>query len=1066
MWFSDESNKMLIRYDGSHMEYYRHDPQNPNSPGGIFSHGLFGSPSGDVWIGYRDNGGLDRFDPYTNTFTNYRHDPEDPESLASDLVSSILVDKEGMVWLGTIMGLDRLDPATGKFTHFIPDPADPTSLSSNTVLRIYEDESGTLWIGTGLPFPWMPPYEGGLNRFHPERSSFTRYLPDEEDSTGLSGYKITAILEDSKGNFWIGTEGDGLHTLDRKTGRFTRHAFDPNHPEKLSRPALASKDYAFISFLLEDITGQIWIGTVDNGVNRYNPETGEIRDFKYDSDIRADVIENEDWHSFATDNSAWCAFAGQDGLIWISSEKDAKLYKIDLFRNEIDKIEKAGLRAFFEESPEILWIGTEDGIIRQDTRTGTEIIYRNQPGDSTSISSNSVTCITQDRSGQFWVGTFNGLNVLSPEDGTFKRYMHDPENPNSLSNPLVTSVLEDSQGDIWVGTEYGLNRLDRTTDEFLVFQGEPKDSTQIPGFWIGDIIEDAKGFLWIGGEVLTRFHPQTESLKIYPIKVGGLLIDDEGTLWAWNDSKLFRYDSVEDQFKDSGLTTFNNRVLSDNEGNLWISNINGILRYDPESGITAFFGEKYGVRGATATMGANPFRKEDGTLIFPMSQNYYQFNPKEFWQSRDTSIIYATELQISGLENDPGDRISLISYNGGKEYLNLAADENAFSIWFSSIDFRNSGENSIQYILEGYDTDWHQGSAEIPANYAQISPGTYTFRIKTVNSSSGIPSENSVKLKILPPWWATWWAYAAYGLLFVLGLWLLHRYQKDRVLRLEREKAQRLELEHAREIEEAYAELKQTQTQLIHSEKMASLGELTAGIAHEIKNPLNFVNNFSEVSRELIDEMKAEIAAKDFKEVEAIAEDLKQNLEKINHHGQRADSIVKGMLQHSRSGDGKKEPTNLNALADEYLRLAYHGLRAKDKSFNATLETNFDPSVKKVNVVPQDIGRVLLNLFTNAFHAVKERSQKEQEGYTPTVSVKTQKTKSGVEITVSDNGGGIPKNIKEKIFQPFFTTKPTGEGTGLGLSISYDIVTKGHGGHLNVESKEGMGTEFFITLPV
>jgi signal transduction histidine kinase len=275
------------------------------------------------------------------------------------------------------------------------------------------------------------------------------------------------------------------------------------------------------------------------------------------------------------------------------------------------------------------------------------------------------------------------------------------------------------------------------------------------------------------------------------------------------------------------------------------------------------------------------------------------------------------------------------------------------------------------------------------------------------------------------------------------------------------------ELEQKRKaVEEALSNLKATQAQLIQSEKMASLGELTAGIAHEIQNPLNFVNNFSEVSGELVEELVEEIGKGDFEEVKALAADLKENLEKIVHHGKRADGIVKGMLQHSRSGDGKKEPTDLNKLADEYLRLAYHGLRAKDKSFNATMETDFDKAVGEANVVPQDIGRVLLNLLTNAFHAISERKASAPEGYEPTVWVTTRKTDDGVEISVRDNGGGIPDAIKDKIFQPFFTTKPTGQGTGLGLSMSYDIVTKGHGGQLKLESKQEEGTEFIVILPV
>ena len=267
------------------------------------------------------------------------------------------------------------------------------------------------------------------------------------------------------------------------------------------------------------------------------------------------------------------------------------------------------------------------------------------------------------------------------------------------------------------------------------------------------------------------------------------------------------------------------------------------------------------------------------------------------------------------------------------------------------------------------------------------------------------------------------------------------------------------------ELMHAFTELKNTQSQLIQSEKMASLGELTAGIAHEIQNPLNFVNNFSEVSNELIDEMIQEIEKKDFEEVKAIAQDVKQNLDKINHHGRRADGIVKGMLQHSRKSDGKKEPTDINALADEYLRLAYHGLRAKDKSFNASLKTDFDESVGLVNLASQDIGRVILNLITNAFFAVDEKKKFGEENYEPTVSVSTKKGNKKLEIIVTDNGNGMPKKVLDKIFQPFFTTKPTGQGTGLGLSLSYDII-KAHGGELKVETKEGEGTQFKIIIPI
>jgi signal transduction histidine kinase len=326
--------------------------------------------------------------------------------------------------------------------------------------------------------------------------------------------------------------------------------------------------------------------------------------------------------------------------------------------------------------------------------------------------------------------------------------------------------------------------------------------------------------------------------------------------------------------------------------------------------------------------------------------------------------------------------------------------------------------------------------------------------------------------------------------LFGFGVYAAVQTNKERKQRQKEEEEKRLaearkaELEHLvvertteltaqkEALENALAELRAAQDQLVHSEKMASLGELTAGIAHEIQNPLNFVNNFSELSVELAHELLEEIGKPqpDQGLVQDLIQDLTQNQEKINHHGKRAANIVTAMLQHARTSTGKKEPTDLNILADEYLRLSYHGLRAKDKSFNANMVADLDPAVGKADVIPQDFGRVLLNLINNAFYAVHQRKQQLAESgsavkYEPTVTVSTRLLKSGkVEIRIQDNGTGIPESLKAKIFQPFFTTKPTGQGTGLGLSLAYDIVTKGHGGTMQVETREGEGTVFIITI--
>ncbi len=338
--------------------------------------------------------------------------------------------------------------------------------------------------------------------------------------------------------------------------------------------------------------------------------------------------------------------------------------------------------------------------------------------------------------------------------------------------------------------------------------------------------------------------------------------------------------------------------------------------------------------------------------------------------------------------------------------------------------------------------------------------------------------------------WSNWTdAIQTFAFIWGVGTWIVTRKQRKELIKAKQKaieeeennkvisamKAQ-LEVQVAErtaelrkqkeELEVTLDELRAAQTQLIQSEKMASLGELTAGIAHEIQNPLNFVNNFSEVNKELLTEMKHEIDIGNLVEAKNIARDIQDNEEKITYHGKRADAIVKSMLQHSRSSSGKKEPTDVNALADEYLRLAYHGLRAKDKSFNAKFATDFDDRIGQINIVHQDIGRVLLNLINNAFYSVSEKQKQEIPGYEPTITVATKKMNDNrVEISVADNGNGVPKKVLDKIFQPFFTTKPTGLGTGLGLSLSYDIITRGHGGELKVETKEGDGAQFIIILP-
>jgi signal transduction histidine kinase len=406
-------------------------------------------------------------------------------------------------------------------------------------------------------------------------------------------------------------------------------------------------------------------------------------------------------------------------------------------------------------------------------------------------------------------------------------------------------------------------------------------------------------------------------------------------------------------------------------------------------------------------------------------------------------------------------------------------DGNAIELWVTSV----ADDGRLYFILDYINTNVHPVFENIiesrknrkPFSFSNLEGKDLLHYYKTMSTYTGIPNRqeniyseffysfffsagaiNVVSSKALTDEETNIMLRVAnaFGLIYTRFL-DLKRLEEQAILIREEKKT----------LESTLDNLKAAQKQLIQSEKMASLGELTAGIAHEIQNPLNFVNNFSDVNKELLTEMNEEIDKENFGEVKAIAADVINNEEKINHHGKRADAIVKGMLQHSRSSTGVKEPTDINALADEYLRLAYHGLRGKDNSFNVTMKTDLDNSIGKINIIPQDIGRVLLNLYNNAFYAVNEKKKNNDEKYQPSVSLLTKKINDKVEIRVSDNGNGIPQKVIDKIFQPFFTTKPTGQGTGLGLSLSYDII-KAHGGEIKVETKEGEGTKFIIQLPV
>jgi signal transduction histidine kinase/ligand-binding sensor domain-containing protein len=1128
LWFATQAG--LHRYDGQNFVTYRHDGNNPNSLSADYIESIFLDSKGVLWLTHWQSGALTAFDPERRIFNRYQHDPDDPESLSGSVLSTIAEDHEGYIWLGGELGLNRYDPETGTFKRFQHDPENPNSLSYNKIRALYVDKTGTLWVGTG--FPWdTDSSEGGLNKYNPEDGTFTRYLHDPEDSTTLINNKVRAILEDSRGNFWIGTSGDGLHLMDREKGTFQRLTNDPLNPEKLSgpwQPGTVSADYdpfTHISSIFEDDEGRIWITAFPGGLKIFDPVSQITRHFKMGSG--ADEL---------TTDFLWQTYQTNDGTLWITSGGDGQtVFKVKQFDDlfpffniPMSEDELGSLsHGIVKDRAGDIWIARGAFLEHIDRGTGsrTVITLGNAQQPVTQIIG-----LIMDREGYLWAGTNRGQFRGDPETSDFQLFK-----PPGISDDILQSFfltfLHSSSGHFWFGSwEFGLFRYDPVTDEVVTYVHNPNDPNSLGGMMIGSIYEDEMGYIWVGGGspfndilnplFLDRIDTRTNRIERFfdANKQSGMVSDitedNDGNIWFIDWLHGFKkLNPATGIFKS--FTPYNSllpssyllSLVNSGDGKLWLSDQRSIIEFDPATEIMSVFNQNRGIRNADGHFKSGSVA-DDGELLFSRRGGFHAFYPDQILQQRNTRLpdIRITGFQMLGDQN-PSAAFELFEKPVWQtEAILLAYDQNLFALSVALFDFYDASSNQLQFMLEGYDRAWRNDIREGETSpYINVPPGEYTFRVRGANSFGVWNMEGaSLGITILPPWWKTWWAYAFYLLVLIFGIWWVHKFQKERTIRMEREKSRERELLQAREIEKAYTELKSTQTQLIQSEKMASLGELTAGIAHEIQNPLNFVNNFSEVSTELLDEMREELLktrhalspsatassvdADPLSEAEAILNDIKQNLVKINHHGKRADAIVKGMLQHSRTNAGKKELTDINALADEYLRLSYHGLRAKDKSFNADFKTDFDPNLPKVEVISQDMGRVLLNLINNAFHAVysvktghalsqpalsqpalsqpalsPQHALPPQE-YKPTVTITTRNLGNKIEISVKDNGPGIPEEIKNKIFQPFFTTKPTGQGTGLGLSLSYDIV-KAHGGEIKAESAEGKGTEFIIVLP-
>lgn len=1036
-------------------------------------------------------------------------------------------DDRGQIWLSTFSdGIFVIDITSGIIRQINTEKGLPANCSYNLMV----DKSNRVWAGF---VPQEKGQKGGVVIIDMQNNE----LKTLQNYQGITKYWAVSLIQDKAENIWILSDSNNVDIIDLRHNNSKRlnnalkfegdtltqikqdrtnriwlsglrsiNVVDSNKKVVYQIKPNKTTKREFVSTLTEDQNGNMWVG----GKISIRIFDKSLQHFK--TLITSSLAQQPDFGRITQDGSRQMIFTSYNG----SKLANAGGY-------HIKRIGDHGISCYTEDESGRIWEGgLYTGIQIIDTATGIAKRFNQSNG----LRNDSVQCLLAG-DGHIVIATRTSLQVV--DSGLKKMEMIAASQGLTMRN--IGTIATDKNNNLWVSgyrdTGIDIINLRQKTMRHL---GRKQGLADVS---IVDIKVNKNGQIWFCSQsdgigvidlqkkTIQHITKQNPIIKKGQSPYAWLAFDSLGNTWLGTSDGLYAINATNDSaaFFSTNQGLLSNTVISVKEfhGHIYAGTKKGLNIITPPY-LSA--SKKWEVRGIGEMHGI-------GKVTNSINSDLISRNGQYWWGDIGNTIIANIDEQISnpfipptlisGVEvlnkklyitNSPwdilGKKDTIRSSNNDSSYytngktlptdsalahiglqwdsvgsfnlpvnLQLPHNKNYLQFHFMQANMGSVDTVWYRYILQGVDKEWSEITSNTESeNYLNLSPGKYTFKVASLAAGTWqMPAEFS--FTILNPWWKTWWAYSLYIIIFVFVVWRIIQYRSNQ-LQEDKKRLEEMVAQRTNELSQSITQLQATQSQLVQSEKMASLGELTAGIAHEIQNPLNFVNNFSEVNQELLAEMMEEIEKKNYDEVIALAKDVVDNEQKINHHGKRADAIVKGMLQHSRSNSGQKEPTDINKLVDEYLRLAYHGLRAKDKTFNATLKTEYDESVGNVSIIPQDIGRVILNLITNAFYAVDEKKRNLQaaaagESYTPTVTVVTKRLHSvigdsGISISVKDNGAGVPQKVIDKIFQPFFTTKPTGQGTGLGLSLAYDIV-KAHGGSLAVNSEEGQGCAFTIELP-
>ncbi len=759
MWFTGVN---LYRYDGYHVTTYKNDPLDSTTISPSRLESIYIDHNGIIWIGTFGSG-LDRFDPSTGVFRHFFNVAGDSLSLSNNIVTSIAEDNNGVLWVGTHGGLNRMDGSKGNFSHYKHRADDSSSLSNDQVRVVYKDKKGAIWVGCGSPFGNETPQgEGGLNRLDTNTGTFTRFLHSDNNPHTLSDNKVRAICEDSHGNFWIGTAGDGLQVMDRQTGIVTRFPYDPKHPEKLSAPPKKG-EFHHVTFIHEDVAGGIWIGSFPSGLTYYNPTSKEV--------IRYEASQTEP--DMLKENSLWFAFNSRDGVLWLSTQ--FFVYRVDPLRKHIKHVDLySRVHAFLEDDSTALWLGTDKGLLYATTTDTISFVHHENQVNS--LSNDTVLTLYKDSRNRLWVGTANGLNLFHQDTKSFTRYMHMPDDNRSITQGNVLSILEDKSGVFWVGTDGALHIMNQQTGQFTYFRHNANDSNSLSNNTVKSILQDRSGNLWVGvwsRGGLNLVHTETGRFTRYMegSNVVNMYEDRQGVLWVATEFGLYRRNSNQtnfERFTDAGseLSTANIvGILEDSLQNLWLGSIAGIYKLNKLRNNATIYGKKYGV-AANGLSDMVAYQKHDGEMLFGDGSGYYGFFAGSFRRNASAPQINISDFKIADLPVKPGSGSPLAQQIEHTNEITLTYKQNVFSFEFAGIHYSSPEDNQHLFKLDGYEKHWRKAGSEKAAYYFNVPPGKYVFRVKA-SSDDGIWAEKSINIIVQPPWWRTWWAYLLYAVILI-----------------------------------------------------------------------------------------------------------------------------------------------------------------------------------------------------------------------------------------------------------------------------------------------------------